>query len=179
VLQRATRITESLGYEEIVLEILREASSFPQFRQLALERTLEIQLRKRDASAILTTLRGMQAARPSIRAHQHGVLYLKLLIGIEMESAIAQLHEQLARGEIPASTGTFLQALAAYRMSDTAALRALLARVDSSSITVGQRAVYAGMLHAIGEPAKAFAVGEKIQRPLLLAEEETFLASAL
>lgn len=177
--QRATRITESLGYQDVVLESLREASSSPQFRQMALERALEIHLRQRNAAAILTTLRDMQTVRPGVRAYQHGVLYLKLLIGIEMESAAAQLRDQIAGNEIPAPTAAFLQALAAFRMSDTEALRQHLAQVDPSSITAGQRAVYAGMLHAIGEPAKAFAVAERVPRPLLLAEEDRFLARAL
>lgn len=56
--------------------------------------------------------------------------------------------------------------------------RQVLANLKASELSVGPRAVFAGLLAETGQRAAAFQIGEKISDLAILPEENWFLARA-
>lgn len=178
-LQRAVAFAESAGHTDLAGEMLQEAVRVPQLRLQALDVLLTMHTRERATGGLLATVRAMQAAQPDESSHLERLLYLKLLMGVEVESVIHDLPALVTEERITPEAGRFLEAFVAMRLSDAALLRERLALIEWRKLPVGQRATYAGMLRASGQIAEAFAVAEKITRSLLLPEEEKLLLRAL
>lgn len=178
-LQRAAAFASSAGQPDVAAAALQDAARLPQLRLPALEMLLDMQTQQRATEGLLSAVREIQAAKPGERGHLEHLLYLKLLVGLEVEAVIEELPTLVTEARITPETGRFLGALAALRLSDVALLRERLASIDGRKLPVGQRATYAGMLRASGQIAEAFAVAEKITRSLLLPEEERLLLRAL
>lgn len=127
----------------------------------------------------LGTARRLRALRPTSGHFARRLDYLRLLLGDEIEST----------GPAPSSLGgednetpvqPLLRALKAYRLGDTGQLaQDLRAIQDTTLLTTGQRAVYAGLLAAIGETSRAFQLAERIPTQGLTPQEKAFLLKAL
>jgi hypothetical protein len=178
-LTRSANIAESLGYDDVAIETYRNAATLPQYQVPMLERILAIHKKRRDAGAMLQTLQDISNAKPGLRVHQENIFYVKLLIGKELELINAQTHLMADQGKITTDAHQFFQALSAYRMADYEALRGLLAKITPDSLSLGQRAVYSGMLSFSGDKAVAYSIAERIPKSLLLEEELRFLKLAL
>lgn len=108
-------------------------------------------------------------------ARQHA--YLRLLRGEQIETTF------MVENTTPKTSPSSLLAMAlkAWRLHDhPLTSRALLQLHDTTTLTTGERAVYAGLLAtACGKVSHAFQIAEKIRPELLLPEEMTFLKKAL
>ena len=179
LLERAIDVAGTLGHDQVVSDTCLEAAQLPQMRVFALERLLQAQAENRDAFAMIATLEALRSIpRPDTRMDERSI-YLRMLVGCGMEVAAREIQPLVEAGNLGPSQGSFLKALSAYRQADSDALHRLVKEVDPEDLSPGQRAVYAGMLHACGETARAYAIAEKIARPLLLDEEARLLARAL
>lgn len=178
-LQKIITIAEELGFDEVAIDALNKASSIPRYQVEMLERLLGIYTQQGDIDAMLATLQRILEARPMMQSHLERTLYLKLLLGREMESIPYDAAQLLKQGRISTAAGAFLNSLSAYRFQDQERLKGLLAQVMPDSLSTGQRAVYAGMLASCGEQAGAYIIAEKIPPILLLEGELTFLHKAL
>ena len=127
-------------------------------------------------SALLAALVGrLLKIRPDdlqfVRRHD----YLCLLRGVELETT-------LLNGATAARSASdhLLEALKAYRLHDFAHASAVLHKVvDTKDFSMGEKAVYAGLLtSAGGEVSKAYQIAEKIHTEGLLPEERVFLELA-
>ncbi|MFZ4764701.1 MAG: hypothetical protein ACOYMN_07070 [Roseimicrobium sp.] len=178
-LQRALAISlRTVGDTEQALAALKEAAQLPQLRTSALEALLAAYTYRRDADAMLATLKDVVQARPG-RTHLEALIYLKLLLGNEIESVTAQLPELAVKERISAPAASFLSALAAFRAGQRTELRDKVVLVDASKLSTGQRAVLAAMLQASGDVVHAFAIAETISQSTLLPEEARMLQRAL
>jgi len=103
--------------------------------------------------------------------------YFRLLRGEKVATAI--LHESRDRQTF--STFLLVEAMRAYRADDPFLAGYFLRGIeDVQELTVGQRAVYAGLLAVVsGVEAKAYQVAEKIHPEALLKREKEFLDLAL
>ena len=176
---RSTTIAESLGFDDVALQTLRNAVAIPQFQLVMLEKILSIQTKQKDAEGMLSTLKDITATRPGLRIHQENTFYIRLLIGDGIETAMVQASAMAKDGKIAPGAHHFVEALSAFRLADLDGLRSSLGNIDPENLSVGQRAVYAGMLSVSGETSRAFQIAEKLRRTLLLHEEERFLNLAL
>jgi hypothetical protein len=177
-LLRSAGFAEAAGFGEIALEAYRtagEASSDP----AVMERVLAMETGRQNAAAVLETVEKLLELQPMSKEHGAKVLYLKLLLGEELEITAQRTQELLSEDRLEADAAGFLEGLAAYRAIDLERMKAVLAQVEEDGLPVGQRAVLAGLLGIAGETARAFAIAERISPLLLLAEEEVFLRQAL
>ena len=168
----------TVGDTEQVLAALKEAAALPQLRTSALEALLAAYTQQRNSDAMLATLKDFVQARPG-RSQLETLIYLKLLLGNEIESVAAQLPELATSVRISASAASFLSALAAFRIGHGAELREKVVLIDAAKLSTGQRAVLAALLQACGDVVHAFAIAENISRATLLPEEERMLRRAL
>jgi hypothetical protein len=108
--------------------------------------------------------------------------YMHLLCGEQLETALtspsaaefAHSHEQ------GSDVSELLQALKAYRLHDQSTLTVALEKVrDAKVLSMGERAVYAGLLAVNGQTARGFELAESVRPELLLDEEAVFLRLAL
>ncbi len=178
-LQRIITIADKLGFEDVAIEALINGSAIPQYQLSMLERLLNIYSRRGDAESMLTTLQKILEAKPMIKSHMENALYLKLLLGIEFESISKGAPLWAAQNIISNDSLPFINAFAAYRFRDFEKMKGVLTQIEVSKLSVGQRAVYSGMLASCGEQAKAFIIAEKISPARLLEGELIFLRKAL
>lgn len=176
---RTTTITEKLGFVDVAIDAFRSASALPQYKLAMLERILALQTQQQKTNAVLSTMEDIIAAKPDATAYQERALYLKLLVGSEIETAGDEAEKLSKAGLLKETPREFLQALAAFRELDYAKVKEILEPVRPTDLSPGQRAVYAGMLSTCGDVARGFAIAEKLPRTLLLEEEARFLALAL
>lgn len=178
-LQRIATIAEKLGFDDVALEGLINASAFPQYQLAMLEQLLSIYSRRGDAESMLATIQKILEAKPMMKSHMETALYLKLLLGKEFEGISQKTPLLATQGRISSDSLSFISAFAAYRFQDMNKLRGILPKIEADKLSVGRRAVYAGMLASCGDQARAFRIAEKIAPPLLLEGELIFLRKAL
>ncbi|MEZ0386613.1 MAG: hypothetical protein ACAI34_06080, partial [Verrucomicrobium sp.] len=156
-LLRSAGFAEEAGYTDLALEAYMNAAKASKDPAL-MERILAMQQRRQDPEAILTVLDEILAVQPLGREHWSSALYLKLLIGREIETSAALVPALLGDGRLASNSARFLEALVAYRAMDLDRVKAELAVVDPGSLPAGQRAVLARLLSDCGETARAFAI---------------------
>ncbi|MGC3992225.1 MAG: DUF2542 family protein [Chthoniobacteraceae bacterium] len=177
--QQIGGVAQSMGETDIALENFRNAAAVPKQRFAMLDKLLTMRASEHNAEGMLATLQEILATNSGQKVHREMQLHLKLLLGVEMETALGQAEELSEKGGISPETLDFIRAFVAYRKADRAALVEALAKVKPETLPLGQRAVLAGLLNASGDPAKGFAIAERIQQSLLLDEEMKFLQMAL
>jgi len=153
---------------------------------LNLQKSAELALRTKDATSLLEISRRLHQLSPSSAVFADRLIYLRLLLGIEMETvnsssllSQAELHAALAitLERIPPQ---MLLALAAYRLGNLEVMQQHLAALkNTDNLAAGPRAVIAGLLSLAGKGDRAYQMAEKIPTALLLDEELSFLKRAL
>ncbi|CAN5910580.1 hypothetical protein BH11VER1_BH11VER1_13240 [soil metagenome] len=178
-IQKIVTIADELRFDDVTTDVLSKASAIPQYQVEMLERLLAIHTRHGDAESMLTVLQTLLEINPAMRSHLEMSLYLKLLLGKEMESVSKHASVLATQGRISTQAYSFLNSITAYRFQDLNQLKILLSQVTPANLPAGQRAVYAGMLASCGEQAQAYIIAEKIAPVLLLQGEVPFLRKAL
>lgn len=150
-----------------------------------LQNAVELALVTKDSAALLAISRKLHELRPSSVAFSDRLIYLRLILGVEMESIdLSPLKKSssshaafaIALERIPAP---LLLALAAYRLGDPDSVPKHLADLeDTAGLPAGQRAVAAGLLSLAGKQDRAYQIAEKVPDTLLLNEERAFLQRA-
>lgn len=134
----------------------------------------------KDTTAMLNSASKLHVLRPDNRAYAERLAYLQLLCGRDFEVACLESGHTEGRTGTETASLELLQALAAYRLSDTESMKQHLQRIaQSEGLSVGQRAAFAGLLSKAGQTTRAFQVAEKVPASLLLPEELTLLRTAL
>lgn len=151
-----------------------------------LQKAATLALSAKNTGVLIAICRKLHELRPSSTAFAEEFLYLRLVLGVEIETVDLR---SLGAGSEAASAAEMtmdrmppdlLRALAAYRLGDAAAMRQHVASLhDTSRLPAGQRAVVAGLLSIVGKADRAFQIAEKVPGGLLLDEELAFLKKAL
>jgi hypothetical protein len=180
-LRAAAQVAEDLELWDVAMEGYRQLAQPDSPHELdMLEKCWQIAGRLGDSSHLLETARKQSALRPTSRHFANRLDYLRLLRGEEIESTVSKPDENLGDEQEELPVAALLEALKAYRYGNAALAKATLRQVqDAASLPAGQRAVYAGLLALVGDPAHAFQLAEKISSRLLMAEEQVFLRKAL
>lgn len=152
---------------------------------LHLQKAVKMALLAKDSAALLAVSRKLHEMRPSSAAFSDRLIYLRLILGVEMEtidlsklSNSSSLHTAftITLERIPPP---LLLALAAYRLGDLDSVPKHLAGLrDAAGLPAGQRAVAAGLLSLAGRQDRAYQIAEKVPDTLLLNEERAFLQRA-
>lgn len=137
---------------------------------------------QRDGSEMLATCVKLLELRPDNVQAMLQKLYLQSLLGIELEVAHETVQSLVLEGSTERIDKVHLvRALSIYRSGLKDGIRDEILKISHpDSMTAGERAVYAGLLHQSGgAPANVFQIAERIPRSLLLPEEAAFLKRAL
>lgn len=145
-----------------------------------LQKAEELARLQKDADALLEVSRRLCAARPSSTVFAGRLAYLKLVLGVDMETAdtaTGDSRTEKTKDDVP---NALLNALVALRLgggSGEPGLHAVPIR-ELDGLPPGQRAVAAGLLQMAGRAGEAFQIAEKVPEALLLDEELAFLKKA-
>ncbi len=143
-----------------------------------LQKAEELARLLKDANALLEVSRRLCSARPSSTVFAGRLAYLKLVLGLEMETAEAVAGDSRTERTMDDVPGALLNALATLRFGGgEPGLHAVPLR-DLDELPPGQRAVAAGLLQMAGREGEAFQIAEKVPEALLLDEELVFLNKA-
>jgi hypothetical protein len=180
-LRAAAQVAEDLELWDIAMEgylQIAQPDSPQEFDML--EKCWQIAGHLGDSSHLLNTARKQSTLRPTSRYFASRLDYVRLLRGQEIESTVSDQRVNRADEKGGSTLEALVAALKAYRLGNASLAKANLMQVrDAASMPVGQRAVFAGLLASVGDPARAFQLAEKISSTLLIAEEQTFLRKAL
>ena len=144
-----------------------------------LEKCWQLATMLKDSAGLKRLAVRLARLRPANVLFAHRRDYLCLLQGEEIETVLLETVAFAGDSEQD-STTCLLKALKAYRMQDLQLATTAIRKVaNTAELTSGQRAVYAGLLAASGEAARAYHIAEKIPSELLLQEETVFLKMAL
>ncbi len=177
--QRVAAFATRMGHGEVAALMYQEATKMDALRGPALAQLYVLQEEDRNPEDLLETLTQLGKAGLLTHAQTAQELYLKSLLGVELESVPARVDALAKEDGISSNTARFLHALLSFRMGDLASLKQGIDGIDPAALPVGQRAVYAGLLEACGEASRAFVIGEPIQRLLLMPQERQMLEKAL
>ena len=128
---------------------------------------------------LLNSLREITALPGTVSQRVEEFIYLRLLCGVEIETALDDASAFAAKGRIRPQALVFFKALSAYRLDDRPTLEAALSTIDPKSLPANWRAVLAGLISETGEKSRAFQIAEKIRSEALSAEEKAIFAPAL
>jgi hypothetical protein len=177
----ATQVAEDLELYDVAMEgyvLLAQPKAGHELEML--EKCWETATRLGDSAQLLETARRQKALRPTSMLYAQRLDYLRLVRGVEMESVQSPAPDTVTQEVENLGISAILTALKAYRLGDRQqAARALSTVQGVAKLSAGQRAVYAGLLALLGEPARAFQLAENISPRLLTAGEQTFLEKAL
>jgi len=193
VLKAAAMAAEKLNFLDLATSALMEAADLSKAAGGSEEAVSELQkaakmaMGARDTASLLNVFRKLHEMRPSSQMFADQFTYLRLVLGVEMETVDVSRLVTESQSTSSALGVTLervppdlLLALAAYRLGDVASMRRLLERFhDTSGLSAGQRAVAAGLLSLAGRPDRAFQIAEQVPSALLLDEEIVFLKKAL
>jgi tetratricopeptide (TPR) repeat protein len=192
VLQAAARTAEKLNLADIATSAYTAAAERSAAAGANEEAVRQLQnagdsaLIAKNTAALLSVFRKLHELRPSSTAFADNFTYLRLILGVEMETVDfsndgdspgmrAAAHMPVKR--VPSE---LLRALAAYRLGDDVGVAHHLAGLrDITGLSAGQRAVAAGLLSLTGRQDRAYQIAEKVPGALLLEEERVFLRKAL
>ena len=181
LLLAAALAAEQFNEQGIALAAYQSIASFDEKKAVAaLEQAFAKAELLKDTTAMLNTVSKLHFLKPYNRAYADRLIYLQLICGRGLEVASLEVVSS------PDSVGNeqalreFLQALAAYRFSDSERMKQHLMRIEKlEAFSAGQRAAYAGMLSKAGKTSMAFQIAEKISKSQLLPEELELLKVAL
>lgn len=180
-LRAAAHVAEELELWDLAMEAYQLLSQPKARHEMEmLEKCWGIATQMGDSSLLFDTARKQKALRPTSALYAQRLDYLRLLRGEEIESVQFPSLEVAAHEPGDSSAPAVLSALKSYRLGDRQHAAKDLSEVrEVTTLSVGQRAVYAGLLALLGEPARAFQLAEKISPRLLMPEEQAFLMKAL
>ncbi|MEQ1750534.1 MAG: hypothetical protein ABL974_13995 [Prosthecobacter sp.] len=176
----AGHIAEEAGIYDLAAKFYEGLSEHqPKSKLPMLEKVYEMDMRGHDTERVLQTAKRLLTLRPESEQYADRVTYLQLVAGYDLELNLQKVeHKTDTKSE--SIEHRLFQALAAYRMGDLASMRSHLSHLrDISSLSLGQRAVHAGLLSISGQVGPAYQMAEEIPSVLLLKEEKRFLDRAL
>lgn len=183
-LRAAAKAAEDLEQWQLAFEAYQALSEVPTGLELEmLDKCWEIAAMLGEEAWKLETARRQYQLRPTSLHFANRFDYLRILLGNEMEAVAlkdaphsARVHEDAAERQLLA----LIEALKAYRLGNASELQLQLTHLqDVSSLTPGQRAVYAGLLATTGQVGRAFELAERLPVQTLAAQELSFLRKAL
>jgi len=191
-LQVAAALAEKLNFADVSCQAYRAAgmksaeNNASEAALQNLQKSVELALRAKDEETLLDVSRRLHVMSPSSAVFADRLVYLRLVLGVEMETvdvkALMAANEGKTTGSVTLDRipPELLLALSAYRMGDREEMAKHLASLPrSESLPPGPRAVAAGLLSLVGRADRAFVMAEKIPGALLLDEEKVFLLRAL
>jgi hypothetical protein len=191
-LQVAAQLAEKLNFADVACQAykaagMRSAENNASDAALQnLQKSVELALRAKDTETLLEVSRRLHVLSPSSAVFADRFVYLRLVLGVEMETVDVKALMAETEAKTPVSVTLdripppLLLALSAYRMGDREGMANHLASLPrGESLSPGPRAVAAGLLSLVGKADRAFVMAEKIPGALLLEEELTFLKRAL
>lgn len=181
----AARMSEEWIMPDLALEaylVLAEQDS-PQQGEM-LEKCQQAANASKDEAVIEELARRLAKEWPQNRRFGLRHDYLRLLRGerLPMTAVTRAVERRSEEDNSPDVAGSLLvEALKAYRMDDVFLTVYFLRMIkDAGDLTIGERAVYAGLLSvACGEVSHAYQIAEKIHPEGLLEKEKAFLDMAL
>ncbi|WP_395749992.1 hypothetical protein [Prosthecobacter sp.] len=182
-LYAAGLLSERLGLHDLSLRAYSSlAPLVPEKEIMFLQKAYEQAQLQKDGKALLVIARKLHDLRPSSAAFAERYDYLRLILGVEIETVtLATAHTASAEetNALDHISPELLRALAAYRLGDNDSVKAQLHTLpDTKGLSAGQRAVIAGLLAQSGGVARAYQIAEKVPELLLLDEEKSFLNRA-
>ncbi len=176
----AANIAEEAGIYDLAAKFYEDLSEHqPKLKLPMLEKVYEMDMRGHNTERVLEIAKRLVSLRPENVQYVDRVTYLQLVAGYDLELNLQKVKQRTDTNSVSIEHRLF-QALAAYRMGDLASLRINLSHLqDISSLSLGQRAVHAGLLSISGQVGPAFQMAEGIPSVLLLEEEKRFLDRAL
>ncbi|WP_395736207.1 hypothetical protein [Prosthecobacter sp.] len=176
-------LSERLGLHDISVSAYRAlAPIVPEKEMLFLQKAYEQALLQKDGKALLAVARRLHELRPSSAAFAERYDYLRLVLGVEIETVTLASTRTASAEEtntLDHISPELLRALAAYRLGDNDSVKAQLTTLpDTKGLSAGQRAVIAGLLAQSGGVARAYQIAEQVPERLLLDEERLFLNRA-
>ncbi len=191
-LQTAAQLAEKLDLADIACVAYKAAgiqaaeNNASEAALQNLQKSEELALLAKDTRTLLEVSRRLHALSPSSAIFADRFMYLRLILGVEMETV--DVNSLVSQHELNAAFSITLEripphlllALSAYRLGDHAAMQQHLAALNNAeALSAGPRAVAAGLLSLSGKPGRAYQMAEKIHGTLLLDEELMFLKRAL
>lgn len=180
----ASQVAEARGLYDLALRCYdRLAKASPKVEIEMTEKARDMALRLRDTKQMMTACQRLVELKPGSEAYRDQLDYLRLISGVSMELAGHFLERGTAAGdeELSSLPEPFLRALSAYRFNDQDLLRAELRRAAGEThkrLSIGQRAVLAGLLAGAGMTSEAFRLAETVSETVLLPEEKVIYAAA-
>lgn len=145
---------EQRALHDLAAEAYRAAMRSRRTYAAALESLLRVTLISGSSSDHLAALRDATRIWPENQDYQERLVYMQLLTGKEMESALWQAEKLLAIRPQDAAT-RLLVAMGCWRLSPAQALSSHLQGIDADRLSHGQRIVLAAIARAAGRPVEA------------------------
>jgi len=176
----AAALAEEAGVWDVAAQLYEGlAENQPKAALPMLEKVRDMALRNHDTDKVLSVTARLLALRPENHVYGIDDLYMHLLAGVDLEKCLIRL-EKLAASKRKTDDDHLCRALAAFRFGRLTEARVHLETIrDPVVLSVGRRAVHAGLLSACGQVGRAFQIAEQVPTALLLKEEHRFLARAL
>ena len=150
----------------------------PASRVSVLKRVFRLQQNVRDGNGMLETADELVSAAPALTMFADLSIYLRLLTGRDLEAAMQQVRST-AQNDPVSDLRRLSMALAALQSGDLKQAALILPRIEMAKLPAGARAVYAALTVKAGAGNADFAEIAKMQKALLLDEEQWFLDAAL
>ncbi len=177
----AARLAEEWGVADLALKAYEELAvpGSPQEEDM-LEKCWQMATILKDTTALLRLADKLATLRPANVQFVQRRDYLRLLCGDKLETTLLRAAADTAQPTRASDIDFLLQALKAHRLHERDRAAAALEQIlDTTNLTVGERAVYAGLLALNGQARRAYILAETIRSELLLPEETVFLRQAL
>lgn len=178
----AARLAEEWAMPDLALEAYLTLAAEQGSRQEdeMLEKSWQAAVASKNEGVIEDLARRLAEARLQNRRFGLRHDYMRLLRGEKIPMNLEHGETMHADGAT-AGSSLLVEALKAYRMSDLFLTAYFLRSMkNTDELTVGERAVYAGLLAvACGEVSKAYQIAEKIHPEAVLKREKQFLELAL
>lgn len=178
----AAALADKYHLPDLALEAYMSVAAFDPDKAVAvLQKAFEEAVTLKNTTDLISISRRLHDLRPASAVFTERLAYLRLVLGVEMETVDPEAVARVLSDKAGASTAStsLLRALAAYRLGQSDAIRQFVSDLEvPPSMPPGQRAVAAGLLQIAGRDGLAFQIAEKIPETLLLDEEKTFLRKA-
>lgn len=162
---------EQHAMPDLAAEAYRAAMRSRRTYAAALESLLRATLASGSSADHLDALREAASQWPDNQDYQERLAYMRLLTGMEIETAVWQADKLLAiRPRDPVTR--LLVAMGAWRLSRLADLQRQLPDIDTTRLSHGQRIVLAAMARAAGNSGEALRQTSSIPANALLFPEE-------